>query len=330
MPRRSPRPLIAVVLLAVITFVIWYTRFSSETIDNRLVASGTIEATEIQVGFPAPGRIDSLLVEEGDRVESGMRLASLDRTEAWARREQLVAQLAVAQASLSELEQGFQKEEIAQAAAARTAARQQKEDAARDLERAKQLLDGGAVSRQALDKAQTGFDIASSRLQQAEESVNLLEKGYRKERIAAQQAQRSQAEAALRVLDASLDNMVIVARTPGIVTIRHREPNEIVAAGAPVLTIRDRDDRWIRIYIREDRIGAIRLGQAATITIDTFPDKTYHGKVVYISTEAEFTPKTVQTTEERVRLVYAVKVRITDDEDGDLKPGIPADLVLGE
>jgi HlyD family secretion protein len=113
-----------------------------------------------------------------------------------------------------------------------------------------------------------------------------------------------------------------------LVTVRHREPGETVSSGVPVLTVMDPEDRWVRIYVREDRIGEVSLGQSATITSDTYPDRSYSGEVVFIASEAEFTPRNVQTTEERVKLVYAVKVRITGDPSHHLKPGIPADVVL--
>ena len=114
----------------------------------------------------------------------------------------------------------------------------------------------------------------------------------------------------------------------GAVSVRHREPGEVVAPGAPVLTLLRRDDRWVRIYVPEDRLGAVRLGQPATLSCDTFPGKTYGGEVVFIASEAEFTPKNIQTAEERVKLVYAVKVRITGDPSYELKPGMPADVRL--
>src|SRR6185295_10933926 len=116
----------------------------------------------------------------------------------------------------------------------------------------------------------------------------------------------------------------------GLVTVRHREPGEIVPAGSPVLTLINPGDRWVRIYIKEDRVGKVRLGSRATITSDTFPGKSYPGEVAFIASEAEFTPKNVQTTEERVKLVYAVKVRIVGDADYGLKPGLPADVRLEE
>ncbi|HEY0970214.1 MAG TPA: HlyD family efflux transporter periplasmic adaptor subunit, partial [Gemmatimonadales bacterium] len=108
----------------------------------------------------------------------------------------------------------------------------------------------------------------------------------------------------------------------------HREAGEVVPAGSPVLTIMNPDDRWVRIYVPENRLAAVRLGMPATISSDTYPGESYPGEVTFIASEAEFTPKTVQTTEERVKFVFAVKVRITGDARGDLKPGMPADVRL--
>ena len=155
-----------------------------------------------------------------------------------------------------------------------------------------------------------------------------MESGPRSERIAAQKAQLEQAQAAVRSIDAALENMTVRSPFKGIVTVRHREPGEIVAPGAPVLTVMNRNDRWIRIYVPEYHIGELHLTQEASIRSDTYPDKTYEGQVMYIASEAEFTPKTVQTTEERVKLVYAVKVRILEDTDYELKPGMPADVTI--
>ncbi len=114
----------------------------------------------------------------------------------------------------------------------------------------------------------------------------------------------------------------------GVVTVRHREPGETAPPGAPVLTLMNPDDRWVRIYVQEDRIGRLALGQPATITSDSYPDRTYEGRVTFIASEAEFTPKNVQTPEERVKLVYAVKVQVVGDPAFELKPGMPADVRL--
>ena len=295
---------------------------------NVLVASGTVEATEAQLGFQATGRVATLDVGEGDAVRAGDALAHLDRTELKARRAQAVAQVAVARAMLLELERGSRPEEIAQARAALGAVRERLADAERDLDRTTRLFEGGAVSREALDKSATSVEVARNQVTQVEEQVRLLEAGPRRERIETRRAQVRQAEAAVRTFDATLANMTIVPPFDGIVTLRHREPGEIVPPGSAVLTIMNPADRWVRIYVPEPRVGAVHLHMPAAITADTYPEKQYRGQVVFIASEAEFTPKSVQTTEERVRLVYAAKVRILDDPALELKPGMPADVRL--
>ena len=152
--------------------------------------------------------------------------------------------------------------------------------------------------------------------------------GPRQEEIAAQRAVVAQAEAAVNQADATLDNAVVRAPFDGVVTIRNREPGETVAAGAPVVTIANMGDRWVRIYVSEVRLGDLHLGDSASIRTDARGDRRYRGAVSFIATEAEFTPRNVQTAEERVKLVYAVKIRVVGDTANDLKPGMPADVTL--
>ncbi len=246
--------------------------------DAGMLASGTVEATEAQLGFQAAGRVESIGVRESDAVQAGDLLARLDTRETEARLRQARAQL--------------------------NAIALRRQEAERDRERARTLLAGGAIGQEAYDKALLAFNVAES--------------------------DHAQAAANVQALDAVLVNMRIRAPFAGIVTVRHREPGETVAPGAPVLTVMNPDDRWVRIYIPENRIGAVRLGHKAAISTDTWPDKRYAGDVTYIAAQAEFTPKNVQTTEERVKLVYAVKVRIADDTKFELKPGMPADVRLQE
>ncbi len=295
---------------------------------DGLVASGTVEATEAQLGFPAAGRIEAVAVREGDRVKAGDELSRLDRSEMMARRDEARSRIESARALLLELEHGSRSEEVAQARAARDAAGKRLEDAERDLERSDRLHRGGAIPKEALDKAALAVELARKELERAEEGLRLLEAGTRRERIEAQRASLAQAEASLRAIEAALDQMRILAPFDGLITVRNREPGEAVSPGSTVLTLMNPDDRWVRIYVREDRIGAVRVGDRAEIRCDTFPEKTYAGEVRFIAPEAEFTPKNVQTTEERVRLVYAVEVRVTSDPSGDLKPGMPADVRL--
>jgi HlyD family secretion protein len=243
---------------------------------GNLSASGTVEATEAQLGFQAPGRIETIKPREGDSVKRVELLAQLDARETEAR--------------------------LRQARAAARAARVRLEEARRDLARNKTLVEGGAIGQEAYDKTVLALRVAES--------------------------DDAQAAAQVAVLAATLANMTVRAPFDGTVTVRHHEPGEVVGAGAPVLTLMDPNDRWVRIYIPENHIGAVRLAQKASVTTDTYPDKRYGGEVVFIASQAEFTPKNVQTAEERVKLVYAVKVRITDDPRFELKPGVPADVRL--
>ena len=315
-------------LAAVLASSAWLLFSRDATTPGTLVASGTVEATESRLGFQIAGRIEAVNAHEGEAVRAGAELARLERDEMEARQQQARAQVEAAQATLRELEHGFLSEEIAQAEAARAAASERRQDAERDLDRTRRLREGGAVSQEALDKTSLALDQASSQEEQAEQQLQLLRRGPRQERIDAQRAQLAHAEASLRVVEALLDNMVVRSPTDGIITVRHHEPGEIVAPGSAVLTLMNRDDRWVRIHVPEHRIGGVALGQAATIRCDTYPDKEYAGEVSFIAGEAEFTPKSVQTAEERVKLVFAVKVRITGDSGQELKPGMPVDVQL--
>ena len=327
MSRKRVVPIVVAVVVVAAAACLLFLRGSDA--GGPLDASGTVEATDAQLGFQAAGRIDTILVDEGARVQAGQELARLDQAELRARRSQAAAQLAAAQAVLSELERGSRSEEVQQGRDALTAANQRLADAQRDLDRTRRLFDGGAVSRETLDKAQLAFDVAQSQHDQSAQALQLLEVGPRPERIEAQRATVAQARASVQQIDAMLANAVIRAPFDGVVSVKDREIGETVSPGAPVLTVTKLDERWVRIYIPETQIGAVHLGEPATITADTYRGKVYRGAVSFIASEAEFTPKNVQTRDERVKLVYAVKVRITSDSTYDLKPGLPADVQLG-
>jgi membrane fusion protein YbhG len=322
------RLMILVPVLSLAALATWIVLRSRDAGGEALAASGTVEATEADLGFQVPGRVEEVLPKEGDAVSGGQELARLDTSELSAARDATAAQVSAAEARLQEMERGARPEEVAQAEAGARAADERAEDARRDAERAQKLFDGGAVSRQALDKAKTALNVADASRDQAREASSLVKEGPRAEVIRAQRALVDQARANLARAEATLANTVIKAPFPGVVTVRHREPGEIVSPGAPIVTILDPDDRWVRIYVREDQIGRVHVGMGARITSDTYPDRSYRGEVVFIGSQAEFTPRNVQTTEERIKLVYPVKVHITGDAGFELKPGVPADVVL--
>jgi HlyD family secretion protein len=315
------RILIPVVLLGVVAC-------NGNDMDGTLTASGTVEATDADLGFQAPGRVLAIPVREGDAVSAGQELARQDAREMQAALDAASAQVAAADARLTELVRGARPQELATGEAAVRSATERSDEARRSADRARTLFEGGAISRQALDQATTALEVAVAQRQQAEEQLALVREGPRSESVSAQRAIVEQARANAARAEAALANAIITAPFSGLVTSRHREPGEIVPAGAPVLTLLDPQDRWVRIYIREDQIGLVHLGLAAEIVSDTYPDRVYQGEVTFIGSEAEFTPRNVQTAEERIKLVYPVKVRITGDPGFELKPGIPADVTL--
>jgi len=327
----DPRKVVPVALVAVLAATTaWWAVRRGDARPAPLEASGTVEATEADLGFQIPGRIEFVTPREGDDVAAGAELAALDRTELGALRDAAAAQLGMAEARLRELERGSRRQEVASAEAAVVAARQREDEASTDAERARRLHEGGAISRQALEARETAHATTRAARIQAEQALALTREGPRTETREAQRAQVEQARAQLDRTEATLAQAAIRAPFAGRITVRHREHGEVVSPGAPVLTLLDRGDRWVRIYVPEDRMGRVFIGQGAEIRSDTWPERRYAGTVVFLSSEAEFTPRNVQTPEERTRLVYAVKVRITGDPDFDLKPGIPADVRLIE
>lgn len=295
---------------------------------TTLTVSGTVEATDARLGFLVPGRVAEITVVEGERVGAGATLARLDTRELDARVKAARADVEAAEAALAELEAGARDQEITSTEAALRAAETRAAEAASNAERAERLFEGRAISRQALDRALTEQRAAEATETQAREALDLVREGPRQETVRAARARLGQAHARLAQVQAARDDAVITAPFAGVITVRHREPGEAVGAGGPVLTLLDPDDRWVRIYVREDRLGAVRLGASAHIVSDTYPDRVFDGEVVFIGSEAEFTPRNVQTAEERVRLVYPVKVRISGDPEAVLKPGLPADVAL--
>ena len=323
---KPPRIVIAAVVLSAIGAFAAHRLMSASPGDAAIFASGTVEATQADLGFQVAGRLQSITVREGDQVAAGAELASLEHAELVAQRDMARAQVRVAQAMLDELTAGARREEIAHARAALAVAVERRDAAARDVERLQPLAEQSLVSRQSFDHQRTELGVAEGEVSKAKEQLQLLETGTRTERIAAQRASLAEAMATVSRIDAMLEQTVLRAPFAGTIVVRHREPGEALSAGLPVLTLRNFDDRWVRIYVPGDGVGRLSLGQPATITADGYESRRYTGHVSYIASVAEFTPRNVQTTEDRVKLVYEVRVRVSGDTSLDLKPGLPADV----
>jgi HlyD family secretion protein len=298
-----------------------------KTASGPIRLSGNIEATDAQVSFKVAGRVVERPVDEGQPVKAGQLVARLDDTEFRQEEARLEAQAEVARAQLKELVAGFRAEEVAEAEAGVEAAKAEADRTAADLVRQRALLEREVISMREFDASQSAADASAARLRQARERLELLRKGTRSERLEAARASLRQAEAALELARTRSAESRVVSPLDGVVLSKAVEVGEFVSPGTPVVTVTDLSRVWLRAYVEESDLGRVKLGQEVRVRADTFPGKTYVGRVSYLSSEAEFTPKTVQTKKERVRLVYRVKIDLENPAQ-ELKPGMPADAEI--
>jgi HlyD family secretion protein len=306
-----------------------------------LRASGYVEATEVRVAPEVGGRIVELPVQEGDRLQVGATVAKLSTTDTelvirrvQAERDQALAQLALLRA-------GARPEEIRQAAAQLEsaqadvrAAESELEAAAADLQRFESLLRSSSGSRKQRDDAATRRDVAAARVSAARERARAaaealarLKAGARAEEIAAASARVSIVEAQIASLEKNLADAVLLSPVAGVVTAKLVDAGEIVAPRAPIVVVTDLDHAWANVYVDEPIVPRLRLGQKVRLVTDA--GQRLEGTITFISPKAEFTPRNVQTAEERSRLVYRIKVS-ADNRAGILKPGMPVEAEIPE
>lgn len=358
--------------------------------DGRLRLSGNIEFKKVDIAFKTAGKLLELTVDEGASVTKGQVIARLDREQVSRIRErdatavlsaesQLVqlqtgiryqqemtsaeaalraSELRQAQAKLQELLDGARPQELAQARSALQDLRSLREQAGKELERAKKLIAQEDISQNQFDQTQTRFDSLSAQVAVAEQRLALMTEGPRKTDIEAARAAVARVEAAMKmteaqrleirrreedltarradisraksgvsVIDAQLDDTVAVAPMDGVVLVKSADPGEVLAAGTPVVTLGDIDHPWLRGYVPQSQLGRVKLGMAVAVRSDSYPGKTYRGKISFIASEAEFTPKQIQTAEERVKLVYRIKVEL-ENPGRELKLNMPVDGVI--
>jgi HlyD family secretion protein len=294
---------------------------------NVITASGTIEAIEVNVASKVSGQLLELAVEEGMRVKPGDKLASVDHATLDIQLRQAEAGVQLAESQLALLVKGARSEDIRQAEAALKQAEASLKVAEDDALRMRELARSGSVTPKSRDDAEARLTVATAQHNAAVEALNKVRRLARPEEIRAAEARLAQAQAAADLLTKTIADCTITAPVGGIVTHKAVEAGELVTAGATVVTLVELDSVYVMIYVTEKELGRVRLGDAANVKIDAFRDKAFAGRITYISPEAEFTPKNVQTKEDRVKLVFGVKVEI-ENREGLLKPGLPADAVI--
>jgi HlyD family secretion protein len=350
-------------LIAAAAAAAYYLNVSAQ--DEALEASGTIEARNIRVGSKVGGRIAGVMVREGDRVEPGQVLvtfeddeleaalrqaqASLRKLESGNRPEEIAearAASAQAAAELDELRRGYRSEQVAAAAAEVERMLAEVDRARTSYERTKQLVDQGVFSRLQHDEALAAFRAAEAALRNAQERHRELDRGFRPEQVTAAEARLRQAEAARQLVErgyrqedidiaraalvqarARYAERAVPSPAAAIVEVLDVRPGDLIAPNAPIATLLERDQLYVRVYIPETKIGLLRAGQRAEVRVNSFDEVVFDGDVEQINQKAEFLPRNVQTREERVHQVFGVKVRVRDPE-GRLRSGMAADVRL--
>jgi HlyD family secretion protein len=359
-------------------------------VTNRIVISGNIELTQVDIAFKTSGRLIERTVNEGDPVQKGMVIARLDREQLLHQRETAEAALGTAQAQLAEsisalkwqretmqadmqlrnadlsaaqsqlqqLKNGSRPQEIQESQAAVAAAQSQYDQAKKDWDRAQTLYKNDDISTSQYDQFHARFEGADANLKQVKEHAGMVQAGPRSETIESASAQVERARASLRVgqanaietkrreqdivarqsdierakaqialIDSQMADTIAVSPINGMVLVKAADVGEILAPGTSVVTVGDIEHPWLRAYIREQDLGRVKIGDKVKVTTDSYRDKVYDGHISYISSEAEFTPKQIQTSEERVKLVYRVKIDV-DNPRHELKSNMPADAEI--
>jgi HlyD family secretion protein len=295
--------------------------------EGQIQASGTLEAIEVRVSSKVAGQVERMLVREGSEVKVGDTLVVLDRKTLELQWRQAQAGVDLADAQYKLLLNGARSEDLQLAEEGVRQAEAHFKTANDDFHRMKELFATKSVSQKQLDDAESRYIIAQAQLNSARQTLKKLKDFARPEEIAAAKARLEQARVAAELLRKQWMDAVIVAPVSGTVTQKPVEVGELAATGSPVTTITQLDNMELMIYVNEVDLGKVNLGDAADVVIDTYPDRTFHGTVVYISPVAEFTPKNVQTKEDRTKLVYGVKLQVQNVER-ILKSGMPADAYL--
>ncbi len=294
---------------------------------NRISASGTIEAVEVTISSKLSGQVEKVNVREGDNIKAGEMLAVIDSSSLGIQLEQAEAGTELAEAQLELVLKGARAEDIRQAEEALKQAEANLAVAEQDWQRLRTLAERESATQKQRDDAEARYKVAFAQHETAKQALEKARKLARPEEIRAARARLNQASAARDLIKKSIADSTILSPISGIVTHKIVEAGEFVVPGSPILTVADLANVHLEIYVPEKELGRIRLGQSAEVKIDSFPDGVFTGKVIFISPEAEFTPKNVQTKEERVKLVFRVKIEIPNPEY-ILKPGMPADAVL--
>jgi HlyD family secretion protein len=313
---------IVIVALAVIVSALYFEVFRYWNIDkSKIEGSGTIEVTEIEISSKVAGRVASLPAEEGQEVKKGDLLVNLHYEELSAQRSSAMANLSYAEQNLERKRLLIKKRIVEgdELSAQLSSALASLSNAEKNVERMRQLFKKKVISGRELDTAETVYKVAKS-------NVDLVSATIQRALESAETAYKV-SKSSVDLVSATIENAVIYSPIDCVVLKKNLEIGEMAFPGSAIITVADLKKPWVNIYVDEKKIGLIKLGQKAYVKVDSFPDRKIPGVVVLISNKAEFTPRTIQTKDERVKLMYAIKISV-ENPGMELKPGMPADATI--
>ncbi|WP_151988046.1 HlyD family efflux transporter periplasmic adaptor subunit [Acinetobacter oleivorans] len=317
---------IVLIVIAVVIIGFWAWKYNNKNQkDNVLTLYGNVDIRQVSLAFEQSGRIEKLLVQEGDKVKAGQVLATLNTNALHIQAKQAQAQLKAQQEAIVKQDVGARPEEITQAKAQLASAQAELDKTNKNLQRLQILVsstDGRAISQQELDYAKSNKDSAEAAVREKQANLELIIKGARQEDREATKAQYEVTKANLDLINYNLTQAELKSPVNAVVRARLQEVGDMTTAQKAVYTLALTDPKWIRVYLNEQDLSSIKMGGTAQVIRDSDPNQPINGKIGYISSVAEFTPKTVQTEEIRTTLVYEVRVYVNDPND-QLKMGQP-------
>ncbi|EPJ6750826.1 HlyD family efflux transporter periplasmic adaptor subunit [Acinetobacter baumannii] len=317
--------ILVVIAVVAIGFWVWGYNHKKQLDNNVLTLYGNVDIRQVSLAFEQSGRIQKLLVQEGDKVQAGQVLATLNTNALQIQAKQAQAQLKAQQEAIVKQEVGARPEEITQAKAQLASAQAELDKTNKNLQRLQILVsstDGRAISQQELDYAKSNQHSAEAAVRERQANLELLIKGARKEDREATRAQYEVTKANLDLINYNLTQAELRSPVNAVVRARLQEVGDMTTAQKAVYTLALTNPKWIRVYVNEQDLSSIKMGDTAQVIRDAYPNQPMNGKIGYISSVAEFTPKTVQTEEIRTTLVYEVRVYVHDPND-QLKMGQP-------
>ncbi|MBS0288658.1 MAG: secretion protein HlyD [Proteobacteria bacterium] len=313
-------------LIGAVIFIGYY--FYEKNKNNQeLTLHGNVDIRQVDLGFRVSGRLETMLFEEGDSIKKGELLATLDKIPFEHDVANLRAQVDAALANLKKLNTGNRPQEIQEALAKVNEKQVTYENAKKSLNRKQDLLTQRYASKQEYDDAYAAANEAQAQLKSAQEALKLIKEGYRAEDIAAGGAQLEAINAQLATALSHLQDTDLRAPNDGVILTRIKEPGAILPIGTSVYTLSLVNPVWVRAYVSEQNLGLLKPGMNTLIYTDSAPNKPYHGQIGFISPQAEFTPKNIETKELRTDLVYRLRITV-QDEEGYLRQGMPVTVVI--